>query len=199
MALLVFLTGCGNSTAPPDQVIGFSDSFEFGLSDWSVRSLETRVDTSTIDWHIITTDQMASVGSFSTEVYMENLTDAAKIWLERSLDVEPKRTYTATISFDLASRAAGNINTFQILANALPASPETGSEVIQGVIDGDFPEGTYNGGIEGYVWLEKSIQKEVTAGADGKLHLILGIWGTWEGPRTYYFDNFVASLAAVQP
>jgi len=81
----------------------------------------------------------------------------------------------------------------------LSVSPETGAEVIKGITEGDFPEGTYNGGMDGYVWLEKSIQKEITAGADGNLYIILGIWGTWEGPRTYYFDNLILKLTENQP
>jgi hypothetical protein len=199
LALLTLLAGCEKSTEPTDRLIQLRESFEHGLSDWSIRSLDTEVGTSTIDWHIVATDKMASVGSFSAEVYMDNLTDAAKIWLERSLDVEPKETYTAAISFDLASRDVGEVNTFQILANVLSASPETRAEVIKGFTDGDFPEGTYNGGIDGYVWLEKSVQKEITAGADGKLYIILGIWGTWECPRTYYFDNLTLNLTESQP
>jgi hypothetical protein len=66
-------------------------------------------------------------------------------------------------------------------------------------MDGDFPEGTYNGGTDGYVWLEKSVRKEITSGADGNLYLVLGIWGTWEGPRTYYFDNLTLNLTECPP
>ena len=66
--------------------------------------------------------------------------------------------------------------------------------MVQGVAGGDFPEGTYNGGTDGYIWLSKSITKEITVDDSGKIYLVLGIWGTWEGARTYYLDNINVSL-----
>ena len=37
--------------------------------------------------------------------------------------------------------------------------------------------------------LDKSLTKNITSTNDGRLYFILGIWGTWEGARTYYFDD----------
>ena len=99
LALAILLTGCSKSTPPADQPVPFSDSFENGLTDWSIRSLDTEVESTPIDWHIVASDAMASDGTNSAEVYMDNMTDAAKIWLERSLNVEPEMTYTASISW----------------------------------------------------------------------------------------------------
>jgi hypothetical protein len=125
---------------------------------------------------------------------MDNLTDAAKIWLERSIKVAPNKPHRVTISFDLASSDYGDVNLFSILANVLPYNPTTRDDVTAGVKGGDFPEGTYNGGVQDFVWLDKSLTKSVTSRDDGMLYFILGIWGTWEGARTYYFDDLKVTV-----
>jgi len=181
--------GCSNSTFPVPEIYRIEDSFEDGISSWTACSMDDKVDTLPIDWYFMASNEMASRGSHSAKLYMENLTDAAKIWLEQALEVAPNKTYTVAISFDLASSDFGDVNNFSILANVFPRKPETRDDVVSGVRDGDFPEGTYNGGIEDFVWLDKSLTKTVRSGGDGRLFFILGIWGTWEGARTYYFDD----------
>lgn len=193
---LLALTGalhwvsCSEPTRPEPQNYQIQDSFENGLSAWTINSLDDKVDTVTIDWHVVSSGERASQGSFSARLFMDNLTDAAKIWLGRTVDVARNKTYSVTIVFDLASSDFSEVNSFSVLANVLPRRPTTRDDVVMGVQEGYFPEGTYNGGIENYVWLRKSLTRSVKSTDDGRLYIILGIWGTWEGPRTYYFDNF---------
>jgi len=186
--------GCSKSTSPVPDIHNINDSFEGGVSAWSINSMDIVVGSSIIDWYVASSDDMASHGSLSAKLYMDNATDAAKVWLERKIIVSPNRTYSVTISFDFASHDHGDINNFSILANVFPQQPTTREDIVSGVQDGDFPEGTFNGGVEDFVWLEKSITKSVKAVEDGEIHIILGIWGTWEGARTYYFDNLKITL-----
>lgn len=189
---IVILLGCSDSTQPvrPEpRVYRIGDSFEDGFSVWTVNALDVEVDNVEIDWYVVPSDERATSGLSSAKLYMDNLTDAAKIWLERSIMVAPKKAHKVTISFDLASSDYGEVNLFSILANVLPYDPTTHDDVTVGVSDGDFPEGTHNGGAQDFVWLDKSLTKSVTSRDDGMLYIILGIWGTWEGARTYYFDD----------
>ena len=32
--------------------------------------------------------------------------------------------------------------------------------------------------------------------ADGMIHVVIGVWGTWETPRTYYVDDVRVRLTA---
>jgi len=41
----------------------------------------------------------------------------------------------------------------------------------------------------GYRWLKKSYTCNVTTAAEDEVYVIVGIWGTWETPRTYYLDS----------
>ena len=99
------------------------------------------------------------------------------------------RTHQVTISFDLVSSDYGDVNLLSILANVLPYNPTTHDDVTTGVSNGAFPEGTHIGGVQDFVWLDKSLTKSVTLCDDGMLYFILGIRGTWECARTYYFDD----------
>ena len=189
---ILVLLGCSDSTQPlrPESgVYKISDSFEAGFSAWTINSLDVEVNNVEIDWYVVSSDERTTNGILSAKLYMDNLTDAAKIWLERSIKVAPNKTHHVIISFDLASSDYGNVNLFSILANVLPYNPTTHDDVTAGVSDGDFPEGTHNGGVQDFVWLDKSLIKSVTSHDDGMLYFILGIWGTWEGARTYYFDD----------
>lgn len=197
MSVLVLLA-CSDSqqpSPPGPKMLEIGDSFEDGFPAWTINSLDVEVDTVEIDWYVATSDERASHGLSSAKLYVDNLTDAAKIWLERSVKATPNRAYRVTISFDLASSDYGDVNLFSILANVLPYNPATRDDVTAGVLAGDFPEGTHNGGVRDFVWLDKSLTKSVTTRDDGRLYFILGIWGTWEGERTYYFDDFTLAVS----
>ena len=68
-------------------------------------------------------------------------------------------------------------------AGPLPASPETAEDLPYQDEITTGPEDV------GYQWLQKSYTEQVQVGADGRLHVALGVWGTWETPRTYYLDD----------
>lgn len=196
---VLLILGCSDSGQKPNpetNVRRISDSFESGLSAWTINGLDVDVGGNEIEWYLERSDDRASDGVSSAKLYVDNLTDAAKIWLERSVIVRPNTACRVTIAFDLASADEGDMNTFSILANVLPYDPTTRDDVTAGVKDGDFPEGTHNGGVQDFVWIEKSLTKTVTSRDDGTLYFILGIWGTWEGPRTYYFDNLKIAVTA---
>jgi hypothetical protein len=41
----------------------------------------------------------------------------------------------------------------------------------------------------GLVWLSKSYRVSASSGADGRMTVVIGLWGTSEGARSYYIDN----------
>lgn len=196
-AVMIAIMGsiaCSKSAPPEPDIHQLSDSFEGGISAWTINSMDVEVNSSIIDWYVVSSSEKSSHGSLSAKLYMDNLTDAAKVWLERKLIVDPNRTYSVSINFDLASHDYGAVNNFSILAKAFPQQPTTRDDVVSGVKDGDFPEGTFNGGVDDFVWLDKSLTKSVKTADEGTIHIILGIWGTWEGARTYYFDDVTLNV-----
>ena len=128
---------------------------------------------------------LARQGAASVRLFMDNLNDMGKIWIERAFNVTPGRTYRVHLAFAFASSDYGAVNHWRIVAGVLTARPSSSDDLTPA-----YREDTGNGlaAAGGYVWLVKAYDVTVTAHADGRLWALVGVWGTWEGPRAYYVD-----------
>ena len=162
----------------------FSFSFEEGLQGWAARGLDLDLANSTIDWDINTSQDLARGGSSSLEFYLENLNDKGKIWIEQSFEVEPNRLYHVDVSYTFASTDWGDMNWFRIITGVLTKSPSSREELV-------YQDYTGNGAGSdiGFLWLDKTYSFIIQSDSNGSLFVIIGIWGVWETPRTYYVDN----------
>lgn len=124
---------------------------------------------------------------------MDNRTDAAKVWIVREFSVAASRDYMVQLSFDFASRDWGDANLFQLLAGASPTAPATGAEVLA-VARTNISTGNGAGSDVGFLWSQRLFNRPGRSSADGKLYVLLGVWGVWETPRTYYIDNVWVEL-----
>jgi len=183
--LLLMFVGCGEPIAPtPDNYLF---SFERDMEDWIANG--TDLDNPPVEWSIERSQDIASNGETAVRLYLNNMNDAGKIWIEQPFDVEPDRAYQAHLEYDLASADWGDVNLWTIITGVLPKSPELGL-VYQGHTGNNAePE-------DGFVWLQKSYNFSVNSGPEGKLYVMIGVWGTWETARTYYLDNVNISLTA---
>ena len=182
-ALLLLIAGCGddeNPCSPTPQVYTFS--FESSLDGWSAKAIDT--DSPPIEWSIEQSSDRATDGTRSVKLYLENFNDKGKIWVERGFTVEPHANYRVAISFDFATSDWGQANLFQLIAGAIAKPAETFSDLV-------FQGSTGNGADydAGFLWLDKHYELEVTSGESGMVYAIIGVWGTWETPRTYYVDR----------
>lgn len=180
MSIGIFLSGCSIINPPQEH----SFSFEENLEGWQVKRCDIQHPPDTIAWHIQRTDSASTDGSYSLEFFLDNWNDAGKIWIQREFSVDLDQEYKVKLSFDFASSDFTQTNLFKIVAGAgasPPASPEEIAEAMQ--------EDTYNGGTQDWVWMEKDYQLEASPDSEGKLYVFLGVWGTWETPRTYYVDE----------
>ena len=183
--LLLMFVGCGEPIAPtPDNYLF---SFERDMEDWIANG--TDLDNPPVEWSIERSQDIASNGETAVRLYLNNMNDAGKIWIEQPFDVEPDRAYQAHLEYDLASADWGDVNLWTIITGVLPKSPELGL-VYQGHTGNNAePE-------DGFVWLQKSYNFSVNSGPEGKLYVMIGVWGTWETARTYYLDNVNISFTA---
>lgn len=157
-------------------------TYEGSLQTWNKDATDLELGDGEIEWSIIPKTTRPYQGSYSLEYYLNNMNDAGKIWVEKSFTVPANKTYRVDVNYKLASNDWRDVNNFKILTGASVTDPEVAADVT--------PQGdTYNGGIQNYVWLNKSYSFNVTANALGKIWVHVGVWGTWETPRTYYYDN----------
>lgn len=174
---------------PPAEVHRYS--FEEDMEGWSVSGADLEHGEGTIEWSIERSQDRATDGDASLRFYMVNSNDAGKIWIERGFEVDAGRTYSVSVRYDFASADFGSFNLWTIIAGGLASKPVTRDDV-----EPAFQDNTGNGmdADSGYVWLEKSYESNVDPGSDGVLWVIIGVWGTWETPRTYFVDNVEISI-----
>lgn len=168
------------SDPPPSSIF----SFENDMEGWVVRGTDlVLAGDREIAWSIDRSCEVVHDGKYSLRLYLENLNDAGKIWIERRFTVMPNVRYHVNVKFAFASQDYGSVNLWRIIAGVLPRSPQTRDDLIY---QGDTGISADTG--PGFMWLEKSYDFDATSASRGELFVILGIWGTYETPRTYYLD-----------
>jgi hypothetical protein len=166
-------------------VADFFFSFEADMEGWEVKGMDLELGNSTIEWSIARSQERATNGSSSLRLFLENWNDMGKIWVERGFVLKPNTTYRVDVSYAFASADWGVANFFRIITGVLQEPPKTRDEL---VYQGDTGNGHPDSDV-GYVWLDKSYTFTVQSNVDGEIYVILGVWGVWETPRTYYLDS----------
>lgn len=194
LCVLVFtlvIAACSSTDQPGDCYYSSEHSFEQDMEDWQPWRTDIELGQDTIAWHITRIDTMASGGSHSLELYLENYNDAGKIWIQRGFEVEPRTRYEVKVSYSFASSDWGMANLFNLVTGVGSLPPEDGTDIVNAVQDH-----TGNGSDQesGYVWMEKSFDYEVGPTTTGLIYVFIGVWGTWETPRTYYLDDVVVEI-----
>jgi hypothetical protein len=169
----------------PDRVIDQTFSFETSFDGWAARAIDDNDGGSVALWQVSRSSARATDGEWAVELSLENYTDAAKVWLGRQFVVAPNRNYRVTIEFDLATADYGQLNLFRLIAGALPRAVGDRSDLAP-VFRGETGNGQSSD--VGFRWLPKAYQTVTRSGSDGRLHVLFGIWGTYETTRHYYFD-----------
>lgn len=191
-AILATLVGVAFTTAcDDDDLTGPDDDRNFGFDEnmegWAAAGAD--LENPMVEWEVAHAPETGDDDEGSIRITVDNLNDAAKVWIVRGFEAEPGRTYEVEISFSLGTSDFGNVNHWTIIAGAHDAPPEIASDL-------DFRDNTGNGRTEdeGLVWLDKDYTSVVTAGADGMVWVAIGVWGTYEVARTYYIDDVEIEL-----
>jgi hypothetical protein len=178
------------TVAPPGETPSNVTTFDDGtLAGWQPRGTDLIVGGKPINWSIEPTTEKSHDGAGSAHYYVENFTDAAKVWLERGYTVQPNRDYDVVIEFAFGTYDNGDVNLWRIIAGAASSSPTTAQDLAPA-----FRDDTGNGGVAGLAWLNKHYVIRAHASSSGKLYVVVGVWGTWETARTYYVDDLKVSV-----
>ena len=174
----LLLTGCNTLHFPKE----IKSSFESGMDEWVDGG--TDLSDPTDEWSIEPSEDMATEGRTSLKVYLNNLNDAGKIWVQRSFEVDSNSYYQVHVEYDFASADYGDLNLWTIITGALLGPPSKADELV-------YQRDTGNGADkdEGYKWLHKTYTFDMRTGPEKEIYVVIGVWGTWETARTYYLDN----------
>jgi hypothetical protein len=174
----LILAGCGVLQIPKQMDF----SFEKDMEGWIAKG--TDLGNPADEWSIERSEEMATNGSTSLKVYLNNLNGSGKIWIERPFDVEPNSYYQVNVEYDFASNDYGDLNLWTVITGALLGPPTTADELV-------YQRDTGNGADkdDGYKWLHKTYGFDMRTGPEKEIIVIIGIWGTWETARNYYIDN----------
>ena len=173
--------------APARGAVTFSGFEGADLDGWTPRAVD--VNDPPVPWSVTRSTERPFEGLGSARFDVNNVNDAAKVWLERAFDVTPGLRYDVTVSYPFAT-ADLPIGAWQIITFARDDAPQTANDL-------NFIGDTYKGDDGGgYRWLSKSYATEVCTG-DGRLHVGVGVWGTFETPNLYYVDNLRVQVTEV--
>jgi hypothetical protein len=181
---LPMLLGCsGDKECDPcrSTPLMYSFSFEDSFEGWTAKA--TDVDHPSVTWSIKRSTAIASEETTSVELYLENFNDAGKIWIERGFEVKPATLYHVHLAYDFASSDWGIANHWRIIAGVIDHPAAVWSDL---VFQGDTANGSDSD--QGFVWLDKAYSFDLRSNSHGMLYIIIGVWGVWETPRTYYLD-----------
>ena len=183
---LSLLAACSDDSTGPSAVVNDRFTFDANMEGWAAKATDIVVGEEEIAWSVERSDEQKDQGTHSLEFYQDNLTDAAKVWIEKAYTLEPDTEYEVRIDYRLGTKDFGNANLFKNVAGARASAPQTGAD-IQAIARDE----TGNGATSdvGYRWLSKSYTSTVETDAAGKLYVVVGIWGTWETERSHYVDD----------
>ncbi len=169
-------------------------SFENTFSGWDTTGIDLQLGDTTIAWSIHPVNELAIDSSFSMRYYLENYNDAGKIWIQRAFNVEQHKDYMVTIDYKFASRDFGMANLWTIITGVHLSPPTNAQELMyQGHTGNGFDFDT------GYVWLDKNYEFFINSDTSNALWIVIGIWGNWEAPRTYYLDSLSIRIQEDNP
>jgi hypothetical protein len=178
--------GCGAPLGPETRL---TFSFEQGMEGWTVMAADT---AAIAPWSVQRSTDVAYDGQYALKFYLANYNDATKIWIVRPFPVTPGRAYGVEVSYAFASRDWTDANLFVLLTGAFTSPPGDGPALVAGT--SQEPTGNGAGRDVGYQWQRKYFRTSARGDPSGALYVVVGVWGTWETPRTYYVDDVTVHL-----
>lgn len=182
--IVAYLLYGNNTNLPVTETYEYS--FETSMEGWTVRGIDLL--NPPINWSVNRTQTESYSGEYSVQLYLENFNDAGKIWIEKEYNVKPNSNYQVSISYYFGTADYGDINLFTLITGASAKSPEQVTDLI-------FQGSTGHGqDTTNLVWLEKQFTFHVETNLEGTLFAYIGVWGTWETIRLYFFDDVVIEI-----
>lgn len=178
---IVGFQGCIDNYYDDPQTYHYS--FEKNMQGWNASGID--LDNPPIIWSINRSNNISYDGNHSVQLFLNNLNDAGKIWIEKEFGVNQNTFYKINVSYKFATADYGDVNLFKIITGYSYKSPTKKDDLT-------FQENTGYPGDEqqeGFIWLNKTYTFSTNSGNNNSIILSIGVWGTWETLRIYYVDE----------
>jgi hypothetical protein len=162
-----------------ENVKPFSDSFENGLTQWTIGS-EVPNDGSgqPVAWNIeLSTNQSVSA-THSVLFTIDGRQDDGAIWIQHNLALQPNAQKNVTVTFQLWSLSESFNTVAVVIGYAGDKAPQS---------EGSFEVLGAANQVEG--WKTYGFSAEVTADESGNAYVALGIAVRWETSMSYFVDD----------
>lgn len=183
LSVAVGIAGCET-----DELTVPAFSFEKGWEGWAPQGLD--LGSPPVQWSIDRTTVEAYDGVTSVRMTLDNDNADAKIWIEREFLLDAGTNYRVDVSFAFGTFDPAGAPLWRLIAGAHTAAPRTGSAL---TYQGDTSNGTGSSDLQ---WVRKSYNFSVASGNDGKVFVVVGVWGTHDESRVYYVDDLQVVFSA---
>lgn len=187
LLIIAYLGGCEQDRSAEDQTLKFTFCFEDTLEEWTGRGID--LDEPIVDWKISWTNEMYKCGNYSRKLYLNNVNDKAKIWIEREFKLKPNCGYEIELKFAFATADFGGTSLWTIIAGASNKQPKTGADLIYRDDTGK------DSNLPQHEWITKTYLDTLATSEEGSVYLMVGVWGTYEVERTYFVDSIEVTIS----
>jgi hypothetical protein len=181
LALVCIAAGCSETFTGPAANPYFVFSFEGSMEGWTKNGYD--LDDPPVPWEISLSLDRARDGASSVRLFVNNINDKSKIYIERAFAVDTSATYRVGVQYYLATSDWGQVNLWTLITGAT-------SHPAAAAADLTFQGSTGNGrGSDvGPVWVYQAYEFDVKSSNTGKIWVQIGVWGNSEFGRSYYLD-----------
>jgi len=120
----VAVSDCG---PPPGDVIEETFIVDADMEGWL--GVATDTVNPTIDWHVEHTTAEAYTGDGAVELFLNNINDQGKVWLERAYMLAPGVSYQVELEYAFGTSDWGDVNLFAIIAGVHDEPPRSAEEL----------------------------------------------------------------------
>lgn len=159
-------------------------SFEKDMEGWTANGTDLELSSGLID-SSVTRDQ-ALDGSASIKLDLNNLNGKGKVWIEKAFVVEPRQIYRVQVDYSFVARPFTR-PFFKVITGVLRNHPQTADDLTPAYQDDADVQRSFGS-------VHRSYQLKVKSKKSDMLYVVIGIWGTEQEHRTYWFGNVCVTL-----
>ena len=189
ISLVASSTILARKSIPSDaQLVEERYSFETDFEGWTAHATDVNPN---LPSPVSRSQVIAEDGANSLQFVINRDASFQDVWIEKVFDVAPYKVYDVGIDYALGTRDCCS-NLFTILTGVMKKTPATLTDFISVLQE---PLDNKENVSVGYKWIDKEYAHTTRSDGQGKLHVIIGIFGNSEFSRFEFIDRVHVKIA----